>query len=417
MSLTVRILIGLMLGLGLGILLGAMNPDWMATVLEAADLVGGLWLDALRMTVIPLVFCLIVTGIASAVGVGAAGGLAGRALLWIAVLLLASAAFSAFATTGLLAIWPPPEAALEGLRAGAATTPAPPAAPLNAAWLRSFIPTNPIRAAVDDAVAPLTVFAFLFGLACARLSDGPRQRILGLFQAAAEAMLTMVGWVLAAGPYGVFALAVAVGARAGAGAAHALLHYIVVLSAVGAALTLLMYPLAIIGARLSPLRFARAVAAPQVVAFSTQSSIASLPAMIGAARAVGVGEGPAGVVLPLAVSLFRFTSPAMNLGVAIYIAHVMGVTLSPQMLVVGVLVAALISLASVGLPGQVSFFSTLGPICLAMGVPMNLLPLLLAVETIPDIFRTLGNVTADVTITALAARGEGQQEVPAEEAA
>jgi proton glutamate symport protein len=416
MSLTLRILIGLIAGLVVGALLGWLDPPWLKLALDAADLVGGLWLDALRMTVMPLVFALLVVGIAAAVGVGAAGGLAARSLIWFVVLLIGGATFSAFATTGLLALWPVPEAAVEGLRLGAAHTAPPEVAAVSGAWLRTFIPTNPIRAAVEDAVAPLTVFALLFGLAAARIAIDQRQRLLGVLEALAEVMLTIVQWVLLVGPYGVFALALTVGARAGAGAAGALLHYVVIISAVGAGLTLLMYPLAILGARLSPVRFARAMAPVQVVAFSTQSSIASLPAMIGAARGLGVGEGPAGVVLPLAVSLFRITSPAMNLAVAIYVAHVMGIPLTPALLTVGVLIAALMSFAAVGLPGQVSFFSTLGPICLAMGVPLNLLPLLLAVETIPDIFRTLGNVTADVTVTALATRGEGLEEEAGERA-
>jgi proton glutamate symport protein len=103
----------------------------------------------------------------------------------------------------------------------------------------------------------------------------------------------------------------------------------------------------------------------------------------------------------MAVSLFRITSPAANLGVAIYSAHLFGVALQPTALIAGVMVAAVVSLASVGLPGQITFFTTTGPICLVMGVPLELLPILLAVEVIPDIFRTVGNVTADVAVTCL----------------
>jgi len=149
------------------------------------------------------------------------------------------------------------------------------------------------------------------------------------------------------------------------------------------------------------LAFARAAAPAQAVAFSTQSSIAALPAMIAGTRALGASEPVVGVVLPLAVSLFRITSPAANLGVAIYCAHVYGTPLGVALLAAGVGVAAVISLASVGLPGQITFFTTTGPICLIMGVPLELLPILLAVETIPDIFRTVGNVTADMAVASL----------------
>ncbi|MFN3560263.1 MAG: cation:dicarboxylate symporter family transporter, partial [Brevundimonas sp.] len=84
------------------------------------------------------------------------------------------------------------------------------------------------------------------------------------------------------------------------------------------------------------------------------------------------------------------------LAVVIYVAHLHGVDLGPAAWFAGGLTAIAISIGSVGLPGQVSFFVSIAPICLAMGVPIQVLPLLLAVEVIPDIFRTIGNVTADL---------------------
>jgi len=155
--------------------------------------------------------------------------------------------------------------------------------------------------------------------------------------------------------------------------------------------------------RVSPVAFARAVLPAQVVALSTQSSLASLPAMIEAADGLGVRKESAGIILPLAVSIFRAASAAANIAVAIYLAHLHGIVLGPGLLLLGALVAAVVSLAAVGLPAQVSFFATIGPVCLALGVPIELLPLLLAVETIPDIFRTLGNVTADLAVTRIVA--------------
>jgi Na+/H+-dicarboxylate symporter len=109
--------------------------------------------------------------------------------------------------------------------------------------------------------------------------------------------------------------------------------------------------------------------------------------------------------LPLAVSVFRAASAAANIGVAIYLAHLHGIALGAAPLVLGALVAAVVSLAAVGLPAQVSFFATIGPVCLALGVPIGILPLLLAVETFPDIFRTVGNVTADLAVASIIGRG------------
>ena len=122
--------------------------------------------------------------------------------------------------------------------------------------------------------------------------------------------------------------------------------------------------------------------------------------MLVATRKMGVREPTADFVLPLAVAIFRATSPAMNVAVAIYVAHLTGVELSPLALAAGVLVAFLVSLSSVSLPGTISFVISVGPIAMAMGVPVAPLGLLVAVEMLPDLMRTLGNVTMDVAVTA-----------------
>lgn len=397
---TVRILVSLALGLVVGAALA--EAPFIERVIAVADPIGGLWLDALRMTIVPLVFSLLVVGVSSAAGTAAAGGTAARALGLFVVLLVASAVFSAVAVSGALSLWPAPAAAAAGLREAAGhSAEKVPDFPTMGAWLRAFIPTNPVQAAAETSMAPLVVFALLFGLAVTRIRPDLRAGLVGVFDAVMAAMLVLVQWVLFVAPIGVFALALIVGAKAGFGAAGALGHYIVLLSGVCIAVGLLAYLIAL-AAGVPLLAFAKAAAPAQAVAFSTQSSIASLPAMIAGTRQLGIPEPIIGVVLPLAVSLFRITSPAANLGVAIYCAHVYGVPLNAALLAAGIGVAAVISLASVGLPGQITFFTTTGPICLVMGVPLELLPILLAVETIPDIFRTVGNVTADMAVTCLA---------------
>jgi Na+/H+-dicarboxylate symporter len=109
-------------------------------------------------------------------------------------------------------------------------------------------------------------------------------------------------------------------------------------------------------------------------------------------------------VLPLAVAIFRMTSPVANLAVAFFVAAIYGIEPGVMQIVAAVLVAAAVSVGTVGLPGQASFFTSIAPICIALGVPLDILPILLAVEVIPDIFRTVGNVTADMAATVIAAR-------------
>jgi proton glutamate symport protein len=131
-----------------------------------------------------------------------------------------------------------------------------------------------------------------------------------------------------------------------------------------------------------------------------------LPAMLKSCQKLGIPAETAGVPLPIAVAIFRATGPAMNLAVAIYIAHWFGIPLTPGILVTGLVVAAVTTMGSVSLPGQISFFTSVAPIAAAMGVPLEPLALLVAVEMIPDLIRTVGNVTMDVAATATAVRGQ-----------
>jgi Na+/H+-dicarboxylate symporter len=117
-----------------------------------------------------------------------------------------------------------------------------------------------------------------------------------------------------------------------------------------------------------------------------------------------VPASTAGIVLPLAVAVFRATSPAMNLSVALYVAHLLGVQIGPAQLAAGIATAAITTMGSVSLPGTISFFASVAPVALAMGVPLEALALLVAVETVPDLFRTVGNVTMDVAVTSIVAR-------------
>ena len=393
-TMSTRILLGLIIGLTSGALLGRNPSGALDLMLAIAAPIGQLWLDALTMTVVPLVFALLVTGVASATSSASAGGTAARAMAWFVILLLGACALSAAVTT-LLLTWSPLPAGAEALRGQAQ---APPTMAAAGAWFAGIIPPNPIKAAAEMSMAPLVVFALFFGFAASRIELDLRAPLVRFFEAIVATMLVIVRWVLLAGPLGVMALGFGVGAKMGLGAAGALLHYVGVVVCACLAITVFAYLLAISIGRISPLAFAKAALPVQVIALGTQSSLACLPAMIGAARTLRTSAGAAEVVLPLAVSIFRAASAAANIAVAIYLAHLHGVAISPVTAGIGVVVAAAVSLAAVGLPAQVSFFATIGPVCLAMGVPINVLPVLLAIETIPDIFRTLGNVTTDLAV-------------------
>lgn len=397
-SVQLSTLLALCAGLTGGILAAKIDDPRLPNVLEATDLVGNLWVDGLTMTIVPLIFGLLVTGIAAATG-AAQSRVASRAIFWFAILLISTCLLAAVATTAMLYFHPvPTSAALLSAHAQPPTIAAP------AEWIRNLIPANPVKAAADTAMVPLVVFALLFALALARIDQELQKAILLFFRGVTEIMLVIVQWVLFFAPIGVLALAFSVGVRTGLGAAGALVHYVVVAAAACLLAAAISWVAASVVGRISPIKFARAALPAQIIGLSTQSSLASLPAMVAAAPGLHVSASSAGIVLPLAVSLFRAASAAANVAVAVYLAHLHGISLGVSSLLIGALIAVPVSLAAVGLPAQVSYFTTIGPVCMAMGIPISLLPLLLAVETIPDIFRTFGNVTADLAVLRIAGR-------------
>ncbi len=399
-SLSLQVLTALVVGLVVGAAVQSSGIPGGEGTVAMVEGIGQLWLNALRMTIIPLVFSLLVTGIASIADAAATGRLALRAVWVFAALLVGATIYGVLAAQGLLVLWPiDPEGGrllLAGAHGESAVRENLGGGGLGA-FLTSLAPSNPIRAAAEDAILGIVVFAIVFGFAATRLPARLRQPMTVFFEAVAETMVVIVHWVLRAAPIGVFALSFGVGLRAGLGAAGVLGHYValLVLSQVG--LILLTYVVAVVWGRVSLPRFARAAAPAQVVAFSTQSSLACLPVMVERARdRLGVSASTAGLVLPLAVAVFRITSTVANLAVCIYVAHLYGIALTPGVLIAGSITALAVSVAAVGLPGQVSFFASIAPIAIAMGLPLEVLPLLLAVEVVPDIFRTIGNVTADL---------------------
>lgn len=403
------VLAALVIGLLIGVAVGDTSPH----LKEIADVIGTMWLNGLRMTVVPLVVALLVTGILQTADAASTGKLATRAIVTMIVLLWAVTIMAALLTPALIAIIPMPQGAGEALRSALGTVAPTEAPPPFSEFLKAMIPTNPINAAANDGILPLIIFTFAFAFAATQLAPDKRQTIKQFFEAIAEAMVKVIGWVLVLAPLGVFALGVVLGITAGAAAFGALAHYVLIVSAIGLVIFLAAYLVAIFGARFRFSDFVRAAIPAQAVAISTQSSLASLPAMVQGAKQLGVGARTTDIVLPIAVAIFRATSPAMNMAVALYVAHWMGVDLGPQEIAIGVAVAAITTLGSVSLPGSISFIASIAPICLAMGVPIEPLGLLIAIETFPDIMRTLGNVTMDIAVTGTVGRAEGDVALPA----
>jgi proton glutamate symport protein len=411
MSQSTRILLALVIGLAGGIALGAFAPAAVPRTLAVAQPVGQAWLNALQMTIVPLVVSLLVTGVAATAEAAQAGRLAGRAIALYVSLLFVSALGAAVLTPLFLHLFPLPQASAASLRAALTGVEAIAPAPPLGEFLANVVPANAVKAAADSAFLSLIVFTLVFAFALTRIEGHARERLVGLFEAVRDAMLVVVGWVLWLAPLGVFALAYLVGARAGSAAFGALVHYMAVICVVGMVVTLVAYLVAAVASRVPVARFARSAAPAQAFAVSTQSSLATLPAMLKAVTDMGVPRAASGVTLPLGVAMFRATQPAMNLAIAIYIGRWFGVEVTPLAVAAAVMVGVVTSLGSISLPSQITFFASVAPIASAMGVPLTPLGLLIAVETIPDIFRTLGNVSSNLALTAIVTRDQVSEPV------
>ena len=371
------------------------------------EVVATLWLSLLRMTVIPLMVSRLIVGIGSARSSRTVGQLgAGSSVVFVA-LLLAAGAFAVLTTPFLLAGVDMELAELEGAPGPSLlgeTAPPPTDDSDGGNWLATLVPSNPIQAAVDGEILALVFFSVVFAIAVGGIRPDRRQLILHLFEGLAEAITVILGWVLVFIPIGIFALTFSVTIRIGPQVAGALAYFIVLLSGVLLAFNLLLYPIASLLGACPPGRFARALVPAQAVAVSTRSSIAALPMLIHGARSrLRLPESVVGFVLPLASSTFKVHRTISDPVELLFLAKIYGIDLGAAQIITVMALALVLSFAAVGIPSGGMTFTTL-PAFLAVGIPLEGVVLLATVDAIPDIFKTLVNVTGDMTAATLLAR-------------
>jgi Na+/H+-dicarboxylate symporter len=408
MRLTNWVLVALVAGLLLGAAISATDNAALRGLVSMLEPLGTLWVNAIRMTVIPLVISLLVVGVASLSDLRAIRRLGARALLVFLVLLVGAAVAAAAIAPAVFAGLTIDPRASAALRASAASSAEAMAEgmrslPTFGQWLVSLVPANPIKAAADGAMLPLIVFTLLFAIALGRLAPDARRTIVGGFQAVADTMMTLVRGVIALAPIGVFALIVPLAARMGVAAAGAVAYFVVAVSLAFLLIVALLYPVAAIGGRVSVRRFARAALPAQVVALTSSSSIASLPALIdGAERGLGIPRPITGFVLPLAVATFKIATPVGWSVAPLFLARLYGVDLGAADMATLVFTAILTSFSTPGVPQ--GGYLLLAPVLVSVGLPAEGVGILIAVDAIPDRFATLLNVTGDLTATAVVAR-------------
>lgn len=415
MSLTTRVLIALLAGLGAGLLVSASGMPALDTAVRWIEPAGTLFINAIRMTVIPLVVGSLVAGIAAAPDPRALRRVGARATVIFLVTLFAGAVVAAIVAPAVfarLAIDPAAQAALQASASGTASATADSVRriPDFARWLIDLVPSNPVRAAADGAMLPLIVFTLTFGFAVAGLKGEARSTVVGVFTAIRDAAMTLVRWVLRAAPIGVFALALALAARLGLSAIGAVAGYVGLVSALSVLFAVVvLYPMAALAGRVPLREFAMAALPAQAVAFSSRSSLAALPAMIESARErLRLPDEISAFFLPLAASVYRIGAAVGQTTGVVFIATLYGVPLGPAQLAGIVLTVVATSFSVPGIPG--GSIVIMAPVLMEAGLPVEGIGILLGADTIPDMFRTTVNVTGHLAAaTAVAGRATSDE--------
>ena len=368
----------------------------------ASDLLplGQLWIRALQMTLVPLIFAMVAHGVVDAVASGRGGRLIASTLGLFAALLSLTALIAITVCEAVLRFFPFSPNALAGL----ALAPVGPHVPTIAEQIIAIIPENPVAAAAQGQIFPLVVFGIVFGLAVARLvSTGESGMLMStLLKDLAHTMMTIVDWVLVASPVGIFILALGMAMNTGFGLAQVLLAF-VGLSIVNGILAMAMCYLLVLALRAIPLpRFAAGIAPAQAMAAGTCSSMATTPAMIEVAlERLGLPDEVAGLVIPLAVSVFRLGTLSLVISGALVAAAAAGIVPTHAQLLMAAVACILGSISGAGVPGAAVIYVTLTPALQLLGAPLAIVPLFIAVNAIADPIATMANVTADLTAATL----------------
>jgi Na+/H+-dicarboxylate symporter len=395
-----RALVGLLFGLIVGVIVVSSGSLGARAAAAAIEPVGTLWVNAIRMTIVPLVASLLISTLSAESKSASVGRLGVRCIAMFVAMLAGVAVIGILAGPPIISFLHVDPASAASLRASATSAAtAQTQVPGFGSWLVALVPANPIKAAADGVMLPVIVFSVIFGLALARTSQEVRVPTAAFFRAVTDAMLVLVKWVLFLAPIGVFALAIGLALHLGTSLAGAVAFFLAahcgLVLAIGALIYVLMW---LSGAPMR--RFSRATLPAQIVATGTRSSVAALPAMIdGAERVLEISPEVAGVVLPLGVSLFRVNTPASWIISCLFIGKLYGIPLGLGAVVTVGLASIPMSLSVPGIPS--GGLLILAPLFVAVGVPVEGIGILIALDAIPDVFKTVVIVTGHMAAATL----------------
>ena len=396
MNLSFRILTGLLLGSIAGLMISRSNSALFVNLPGLLAPLGSLWVNAIRMTIMPLLMALVVVAIAGQGRSGRVLAIGGKTLsLFVGLILLSSLFALLFAAPliGLLEICSEnSNVVLASSQVTAERAPLPPFKD----WLIGLIPANPFAAAANGDILPLMIFTVVFSLALIQIDERLAKNVVTFFEATKQALLVVIAWIMELAPYGIFALVLPITANLGTESVRLLGTFILMVCGLIVLLSACIYlGLWVLGHDIK--KFTKTMAPVQVIGFGTRSSLATLPATIAASEILGVSQKTAGLVLPAAVTLFKFASPLARTAGTYFIAALYGIDLTVSEFVVIALAVGLLSFYSPGIPSGGLLIMT--PVYLALGLPVEGIGLLIAIDLIVDMFITAANVTANLGVT------------------
>ena len=421
MQLYTKILLGLVLGTVLGLVANAARVDWLQELLVSLEPVGTGFIRLITMIVIPLVIASLMVGTASLGDLRKLGRVGGKTILYY----LVTTAIAVSIGLGLSNLIQPGgqidpstrdqlAAQFEGEAQDQMQIAA--EAPALTDVLLGMIPRNPVKAAADFELLPLIFFSVIFGAAISLLPNDQRRTVVLFLEGINGASMIVIGWVMKLAPYAVFALIGSVVAQFGLDLLQSLLIYAITVAAGLALHTFVTIGLLVrFAAGLNPVAFFKRIVPVQVFGFSTSSSSATLPLTMSTAETkLGISKQVSSFVLPLGATI-NMDGTALYQAVAVmFIAQIYGIPLGLTAQLTVVLTATLASIGAAGVPsaGLITLIVVLQSVGLGDKVAAGI-ALILGVDRILDMLRTITNLTGDLSCASFIARTEGERLDPA----
>ncbi len=414
-------MIGLAAGVAAGAVANVSGLAWLTAALVALEPIGTAFIRLITMIVVPLIVASIIIGAASLGDLTKLGRIGGKTIVYYMFTTAAAVTIGLFLSNLIepgSRVDPSTRDALAAQFKGEAAEKLQLAEdrPEIKDVLLNIIPRNPVRAAAEFDLLPLIFFSIVFGAALSIVKENEyKGAVLNLCGGINSACMTIIHWIMKLAPYAVFALIAAVVAKFGLDLLRSLLLYsLVVLVGLVAHMLVTIALIVRFAARVNPVVFFKRIVDAQVFGFSTSSSNATLPVTMETAETkLGVSKSVSSFVLPLGATI-NMDGTALYQAVAVmFIAQIYGIPLDIGSQLMVVLTATLASIGTAGVPsaGIIMLIVVLQSIGLGAQVESGI-ALILGVDRILDMSRTVVNVTGDLSCATFIARTENELNVP-----